>query len=370
MSYYGGITCCLGAAMFYLISRSYKGEGDFLKSVIRINRIKDLSDLLDTACNAVVTFTGKIGSDTPIKCKYSDRLAVFLEEWVKQPYRRKCKTCNKDNKWADRSVSKVIRSEVVPWYLGDGTGRVSMGNDHEYGLYRASKIIERPDLSLVNKIDDECATCGEDLKIKILESQRIEDILPVGRSLTVIGEAVKDNKGAIKIQPTKNGSFYASSTSIDERINHAEWGESSAKFTALVLAGIGVILIAVPTIRYISGKLRARFLQRSDIKPAFESLQLHSRSQRSAATERIFIIAYHRSMTFPSAPMLNEKNDVSPNAEQDLVHDTCVVCQEQEYNMVFVPCGHLCCCRTCSSLLTECPLCRKNISEAVRTYRP
>lgn len=32
-------------------------------------------------------------------------------------------------------------------------------------------------------------------------------------------------------------------------------------------------------------------------------------------------------------------------------------------------CGHMCCCTTCSSHLTSCPLCRKRIDQVVKTFR-
>jgi hypothetical protein len=35
----------------------------------------------------------------------------------------------------------------------------------------------------------------------------------------------------------------------------------------------------------------------------------------------------------------------------------------------FCRCGHMCCCMTCSSHVTNCPLCRRRIDQAVRTFR-
>lgn len=66
----------------------------------------------------------------------------------------------------------------------------------------------------------------------------------------------------------------------------------------------------------------------------------------------------------------NGTSDVDSNNKKDqLVLDICVICLEQEYNAVFVPCGHMCCCMNCSSHLTNCPLCRRRIDQAVRTFR-
>ncbi|GLD51859.1 E3 ubiquitin-protein ligase LRSAM1 isoform X1, partial [Lates japonicus] len=46
----------------------------------------------------------------------------------------------------------------------------------------------------------------------------------------------------------------------------------------------------------------------------------------------------------------------------------CVVCMETGSQVIFLPCGHVCCCQVCSDALQNCPLCRSNISQRVRFY--
>lgn len=46
----------------------------------------------------------------------------------------------------------------------------------------------------------------------------------------------------------------------------------------------------------------------------------------------------------------------------------CVVCMERESQVIFLPCGHVCCCQTCSNALLSCPLCRASVSQRVRLY--
>ncbi|KAK5608535.1 hypothetical protein CRENBAI_024008 [Crenichthys baileyi] len=46
----------------------------------------------------------------------------------------------------------------------------------------------------------------------------------------------------------------------------------------------------------------------------------------------------------------------------------CVVCMETESQVIFLPCGHVCCCQVCSGALQTCPLCRSNISQRIRLY--
>ncbi|KAJ8286528.1 hypothetical protein GJAV_G00040180 [Gymnothorax javanicus] len=47
----------------------------------------------------------------------------------------------------------------------------------------------------------------------------------------------------------------------------------------------------------------------------------------------------------------------------------CVVCMETEPHMIFLPCGHVCCCQICSEVLQSCPLCRSHIAQSIRLYR-
>ncbi|GAU30712.1 hypothetical protein TSUD_39360 [Trifolium subterraneum] len=65
-----------------------------------------------------------------------------------------------------------------------------------------------------------------------------------------------------------------------------------------------------------------------------------------------------------------EADILSDSAKREsAMPNLCVICLEQEYNSVFVPCGHMCCCTACSSHLTSCPLCRRQIEKAVKTFR-
>ncbi|KAJ8314750.1 hypothetical protein KUTeg_006900 [Tegillarca granosa] len=49
---------------------------------------------------------------------------------------------------------------------------------------------------------------------------------------------------------------------------------------------------------------------------------------------------------------------------------TCKVCLDKEVGIVFLPCGHLCCCVSCAPAVRKCPICRGDIKGTVRTYIP
>uniref|UniRef100_A0A023EWL2 Putative e3 ubiquitin-protein ligase lrsam1 n=1 Tax=Triatoma infestans TaxID=30076 RepID=A0A023EWL2_TRIIF len=58
----------------------------------------------------------------------------------------------------------------------------------------------------------------------------------------------------------------------------------------------------------------------------------------------------------PSAPELTEQE-----------HE-CVVCMQYQCEMVYIPCGHLCCCKHCSVQLDNCPLCRTEIQQKITVF--
>ncbi|KAM7087761.1 E3 ubiquitin-protein ligase LRSAM1 isoform 1-T5 [Ciconia maguari] len=73
----------------------------------------------------------------------------------------------------------------------------------------------------------------------------------------------------------------------------------------------------------------------------------------------------------PSAPFEEPPSPVVPTApplQWDEKKSECVVCMEQETQMIFLPCGHVCCCQTCCERLHICPLCRKDIAQRIRIF--
>ncbi|KAI1290302.1 E3 ubiquitin-protein ligase LRSAM1 [Halotydeus destructor] len=61
-----------------------------------------------------------------------------------------------------------------------------------------------------------------------------------------------------------------------------------------------------------------------------------------------------------SAPLLEEEPSAPP---MDVYCEVdCVICLDSASAVIFIPCGHFCCCKACSSGLHQCPLCRVNIS--------
>uniref|UniRef100_A0A8D0G0H2 Leucine rich repeat and sterile alpha motif containing 1 n=1 Tax=Strix occidentalis caurina TaxID=311401 RepID=A0A8D0G0H2_STROC len=45
-----------------------------------------------------------------------------------------------------------------------------------------------------------------------------------------------------------------------------------------------------------------------------------------------------------------------------------LLCLFPQTQMIFLPCGHVCCCQTCCQRLLTCPLCRKDIAQRIRIF--
>lgn len=41
----------------------------------------------------------------------------------------------------------------------------------------------------------------------------------------------------------------------------------------------------------------------------------------------------------------------------------CTVCMDRSSTEIFLPCGHICCCKICGEKISECPLCRVEIKQ-------
>lgn len=44
----------------------------------------------------------------------------------------------------------------------------------------------------------------------------------------------------------------------------------------------------------------------------------------------------------------------------------CKVCLDKAVSVVFLPCGHLVCCKDCALQIRKCPICRKFVAGTVR----
>ncbi|XP_015834275.2 E3 ubiquitin-protein ligase LRSAM1 isoform X2 [Tribolium castaneum] len=71
--------------------------------------------------------------------------------------------------------------------------------------------------------------------------------------------------------------------------------------------------------------------------------------------------------TAPSAPVLPIEEASAPPLENVANLGTeCVICLDSTCEVIFVPCGHFCCCSQCPVTLNDCPMCRTSIERKIR----
>lgn len=108
----------------------------------------------------------------------------------------------------------------------------------------------------------------------------------------------------------------------------------------------------------------------SDRESILRALQMYvkARSQNSNIEPQPNI------STRPSAPAIpdDEQNCSGvlnvDDKESSIVEGECVICMDAKSEVVFVPCGHMCCCQSCSqSELENCPMCRMDIERTIKT---
>lgn len=335
MSPWGGVTCCLSAAALYLLGRSTGRDADALKSASRVNHLKDLAQLFDTASKVlplVVTISGRVGSDTPITCNSGLR-GVIVEETAERQFLKH----NDAGSWVQDSALMLSTSKEVPWYLDDGTGRAFIvGAQGAKGLVMTvgSEVFEEAGRSIGRGMFDYLQG------LKMLGVRRVERVLPVGTPLTVVGEAVKDDIGTVRIQRPSKGPFYVSPKTIDQLINNLGRWARWYKCASMGFTAFGVFLLVKHAFQFIMERRR----------------HLEMRKRVLAAVAK-------------KTGIENEEENGLDSKKDGLMPDLCVICLAQKYNAVFLECGHMCCCLECSSHLTQCPLCRRRIEKVVRAFR-
>lgn len=80
-------------------------------------------------------------------------------------------------------------------------------------------------------------------------------------------------------------------------------------------------------------------------------------------------LAEDRTPVTPSAPpedACTTSTNEEYNVSQSLNTAECVVCLDLQCQVIFLPCGHLCCCSGCANMVTGgCPMCRSNIERKI-----
>ncbi|CAB4291758.1 unnamed protein product [Prunus armeniaca] len=298
------LLCCLGAVAIFLLGWSHSRDADILKAVPRIDQLSELAKLLDAEhVPLVVGISVRVCSETPINCEFGGLRGVIVEQCAEQKFLKR----NVDGDWRSGSDFMLSTCKEVPWYLVPQalTFRASSG-----AFEQSRRCLK-------------CETIDYRPGLKVLGVKQTEWVLPVGTSLSVVGEVVKDAVGTIRIQKphdAHDGPFYVSPKSIDELIaSHRNWGRFLYQVSQICIFWFGFhrsyfdchgTLIAMEFNEYIMERQRRFELQRSLTRAV------------AAASVRP-----------------GEDDEGSDEGAVDASNGTnsCVICLEQEYSVVFLP---------------------------------
>ncbi|KAG5676927.1 hypothetical protein PVAND_006724 [Polypedilum vanderplanki] len=64
----------------------------------------------------------------------------------------------------------------------------------------------------------------------------------------------------------------------------------------------------------------------------------------------------------------NDPTEKSDDEEEKKDSKLCKICYSNEYNTIFLPCGHVIACAKCASSVTKCPACRQPFENVMRVY--
>lgn len=95
----------------------------------------------------------------------------------------------------------------------------------------------------------------------------------------------------------------------------------------------------------------------------------------NSMSERVPSAPPHKNMdsSHMAEPDLNEATIKTISPEKTQIGETlaeCVVCMEESCKIIFLPCGHLCCCSNCHEALQMCPMCRSAIERRIKVIQP
>ncbi|KOC67473.1 E3 ubiquitin-protein ligase LRSAM1 [Habropoda laboriosa] len=111
-----------------------------------------------------------------------------------------------------------------------------------------------------------------------------------------------------------------------------------------------------------------------------KTIGIHSESDRTAI--RLAVENYlaelklneSRTPIIPSAPpeeACTSSNYEEYNTTQSINTAECVICLDLQCEVIFLPCGHLCCCSGCANMISSgCPMCRSTIEHKIHIVKP
>lgn len=185
--------------------------------------------------------------------------------------------------------------------------------------------------------------------------QETEKMLIVGTQLMAIGRLVKEGDDIKMKPPSDDYKYIISRKTKDELVRLLQNRAWIYKIVARVLGVAGFTLICFWVYR-VYRKVR----KINEIEKMKKQIQ----QQRDREEQRRARTAYRSD---------SNRTSVISEESQDWDNRQCVVCLNNQREVVLLNCGHVCVCGDCAFALPEpkkCPVCRERVEKFVTTYTP
>lgn len=147
--------------------------------------------------------------------------------------------------------------------------------------------------------------------------------------------------------------------------HHRITTEALRHMTAADLKKLGINEVGIQ-------KALLKWAQESYPKGACKAVEAEEDEAASAPAPLPPLVLPNSSPIHYPSPPLTPGTPVTPSAPSPVDgpgSSECVVCMETGSQVIFLPCGHVCCCQVCSDALQNCPLCRASISQRIRLFQ-
>lgn len=171
---------------------------------------------------------------------------------------------------------------------------------------------------------------------KIKGVHTLEEILPIGTKLTVVGDiSYNAHDGVFVIKPSSvpYAQYFVSSLSIEELHAKQLSTANSCKTLAIVFGTLSAGFL----VYYFYPKIKLWWWK-------YTNSRQNNRNNNNN----------------------NDNNNNNNNNGRN--NNECVICLSTESNVAFTPCGHIATCLNCCHSVDNCPICRAHIDDRVRVY--
>jgi len=339
---FGGVaTVALGSLCYWMSGRSGK-KAQELEAVPRLQGLAELRTLLkakEIGEGLVASVSGRVCSDKPLKCENVPDQGVIHRSITREVFMKK----NDKGEWKRDNSTITDFTRETQWHLGDSSSVKLDVRDGKSASGLKLKSVFVGFESDGNDAVDSVANLikvGADLwnGVKKIGTEKTEGILPLGTTVTCVGEVSKTSNAASSssfvVQRPMKGPFYITTQSLPELVHSLSLTSKRWWFLGIGFTCVGSYFIVK--------KLYTKILQDWRMKQ-FRREILRKREEDPSVRP-------------------------SEGGDEVDVDKVCIVCMEAKYDTVFINCGHMCCCANCAAKVKRCPICRQ-VSKYKRVYQ-